>query len=271
MVSNGALAGMAVSAVISAALPIGAWLAARRSVTVSVRNIVAGAVLFVLFARGVEWGIFVCAPRVAPPLNPWLLAHMPALALYGAVVSGVVEETGRFLGLRYLAGPRTDPGTPIAYAIGHGGAEAVIVGLIGVLGALLVSLLINTGQLDATLGGYLSKTTLLQMRGLEQATAPMMMLGGVERACSFIFQVALTLVVWRAVRTRAPWLFVAAVLAHVALNLPAWLAVTGLLRAPLWIYEGIYAIPALGLLAIVVIRLQPERPAEAAGARSFML
>ena len=270
MVSNGALAGMAVSAVISAALPIGAWLAARRSVTVSVRNVVAGAVLFVLFARGVEWVIFVCAPRAAPPLNPWLLAHMPALALYGAVVSGVVEETGRFLGLYYLARPRTDPGTPVAYAIGHGGAEAVIVGVIGVLGALLVSVLINTGQLDTTLGWY-SKTTLFQMRGLEQATAQVMLLGAVERVCSFIFQIALTLIVWRAVRTRAPWLFAAAVLAHVALNLPAWLAVTGLLRTPLWIYEGIYVIPALGLLAIFLIRLQPERPSARAAARSFPL
>ena len=271
MVSNGALAGMAVAAAISAALPIGAYLIARRSLTLSIRNVAAGAVLFILFARGLEWVIFVSVPRVAPQLNTWFLTHAPVLALYGAVVSGVVEEAGRFVGLRYLARPRQDPGTAVAYAIGHGGAEAIVVGVLGVLGFFLVGLLINADQLEGTLGGYLSKTTLLQMRGLEQVTAPMMLMGGIERISCFIFQTALTLVVWRAVRDRAYWLLAAAVLAHIALNIPAWLAVTGLLQAPQWIYEGIYLIPALGVLAILIIRLQPERSPAAARTRSPML
>lgn len=271
MVSNGALAGMAATAIISAALPIGAYLVARRSFTLSIRNVLVGAVLFVLFARGLEWAIFMSAPRVAPQLNAWFMTHAPALALYGAVVSGVVEEAGRFLGLRYLARPRQDPGTAAAYAIGHGGAEAIVVGVLGVLSFLLVGLLINAGQLDATLGGYLSKTTLLQMRGIEKITTLMMLMGGVERISFFIFQIALTLVVWRAVRDRAYWLLGAATLAHIALNIPAWLAVTGLLRVSPWLYEGIYLIPALGVLAILVIRLQPERSPAAGRTRSLML
>src|SRR5665213_497731 len=194
MVSDGTLAGMAATAIISAALPLGAYLAARRSFTLSIRNVLVGAVLFVLFARGLEWVIFVSAPRVAPQLNAWFMTHAPVLALYGAAVSGVVEEAGRFLGLRYLARPSEDPGTAAAYAIGHGGAEAIVVGVLGVLGFFLASLLINTGQLDATLAGHLSKATLLQIRGLEQATALMMVMGGVERISFFIFQIALTLV-----------------------------------------------------------------------------
>jgi uncharacterized membrane protein YhfC len=270
MVSNGALAGMAAAAIISAALPIGAYLAARRRFTLSMRNLFVGAVLFVLFARGLEWVIFVSAPRLAPQLNAWFMTHTPVLALYGAVVSGVVEEAGRFLGLRYLARPSEDPGTAAAYAIGHGGAEAIVVGVLGALGFFLAGLLINAGQLDAALGGHLSKTTLLQIHGLEKATALMTLMGGVERISFFIFQIALTLVVWRAVRRRAWWLLGAAVLAHIALNIPAWLAVTGLLRAPPWLYEGIYLIPALGVLAILVIRLQPERLA-AGRTRSLML
>lgn len=264
MVSNGALAGMAVAAVISAALPVGAYLIARRRLTLSIRNVAAGAVLFILFARGLEWVIFVSVPRAAPQLNAWFMTHTPALALYGAVVSGVVEETGRYLGLRYLAKPRQDPGTAVAYAIGHGGAEAIVVGVLGVLGFVLVGLLINADQLDATLGDYLSKSTLMQMHGLEQVTGPMMLVGGIERISCFIFQTALTLVVWRAVRDRAHGLLAAAVLAHIALNIPSWLVGTGLLQVPLWIYEGVYLVPALGVLAILISRLQPERTPAAA-------
>lgn len=271
MVSNGAFEGMAACAVVSAALPIGAYLIARRSMALSLRNVLAGAVLFILFARGLEWVIFVSVPRLAPQADAWLRSHTPMLALYGAAVSGVIEEAGRFIGLRYLARPQAASGTAIAYAIGHGGAEAILVGVIGAMSIFAVGLLINIGQLDSALAGYLARSTLSQMRGLEHATALMMLMGGLERACAFTFQVALTMVVWRAVRTGAYWLFGAAVLAHVALNLPVWLVVTGAIRLPLWIYEGIYAIPALGVLAILVIWLQPDRPPACAGARSFLL
>jgi len=271
MVSNGALAGMAVCAVTSAALPIGAYLIARRSMALCLRNVLAGAVLFILFARGLEWVVFVSVPRLAPQAEGWLRSHTPMLALYGAAVSGVIEEAGRLLGLRYLARPREAPGTAVAYAIGHGGAEAIVVGVIGAMSIFVVGLLINMGQLDSALGGYLSRSTLSQMLGLERATAPMMMLGGLERACAFIFQIALTLIVWRAVRTGAYWLFGAAVLAHIVLNLPVWLVVTGALQLPLWVFEGIYIIPAAGVLAILIIWLQPERPSVCFGARSFLL
>lgn len=271
MVSNEALAGMAVTAIVSTALPVGVFLAARRSMMLSLRNVVVGAVLFVLFARGLEWVIFESTPRIAPQLGVWFMAHAPVLALYGAVVSGVVEEGGRYLGLRYLARPREQTGTAVAYAIGHGGAEAIIVGVLGVFSALVVGVLINAGQLDSALDSYVSRTTLVQMRGLEHVTGPMMAIGGVERIGSFIFQFALTLVVWRSIRTNAPWLFAAAVLAHIALGLPAWLVVMGVLHISLWIYEGIYLIPALGVLAILVIRLQPERPSAASSARSLLL
>ena len=110
-------------------IPLGAlvWLALRRRTGVKV---------FLLGAAG----FFVSQMLVRQPLLALLgqtdgyrlftAAHPVAQALFLALTAGLAEETARYLVFCLLArNKQPERGTPLWYGLGHGGLEAVLVGL----------------------------------------------------------------------------------------------------------------------------------------------
>ena len=133
MVSQSAVTMMLIQMLICLALPIGlaVWVIKRRSHPQkgATKIFFIGMGIFFLFA-GILEGPFRGIARQFQH-TPW------AYALYGALLAGVFEEVGRFLGFKFIQkripDKMNDPETPFLYGLGHGGLEMILIGSVTVL------------------------------------------------------------------------------------------------------------------------------------------
>jgi len=248
VITNETIAGLGLSALIAMSLPFILFFVLRRRLDLRGRNVAVGAGVFILFAVVLEAAMHTYLLKLNPTTKAWFDANAMGFAVYAAFAAALFEETGRYLALRYVAKPVPGSGTPVAYGIGHGGAEAVLIGVniavIGVLGYLM-----STGQADSL---HLDAATTEQIRkGLEGATFGGALLGGVERISAVVLQIGLSLIIWQAVQTRRIIYYLGAVAFHFAFDLPAAMAQKQLLPLSGIEIEAGYALLALLVLAAI--------------------
>lgn len=208
---------------------------------------------------------------LAPSIAPWVQSTPGHMTLYFAglaLTAGLFESVGRWAGYRWLFPQGHIPylwETAVAYGIGHGAAESII--LVGVNSALsLVQAVTISGMtpealqaavpqesLDAVLA---ARTQYLAMTGI----APIW--GGVERILTMAFHVALALVVLRVfTRHQLRWLWVAVgIHALVDFVVPGMVNLWGL---PVWLSEAALAVVA-ALCVAFVVRTRNSAPGTAA-------
>jgi len=198
--------------------------------TLSERNMLVGAGVFFVFSQVLEKGMHVYLLQANPVTAAWFRTHAIAFAVYASLAAGLFEESGRYLGMRLLVLPSGNPGTAVAYGIGHGGLESIFVGTFALAQAFAFSVLLDLGKLEAALGSSLPPEALNQVRvSLEYLTLGGLALGTFERLVALLLQIALSLIVWRAVEARQRhlrWLALA-ILFHAAIDFPAGLLQAG--------------------------------------------
>ncbi len=146
----------------------------------------------------------------------------------------------------------TGDGTALGYGLGHGGAELWIIGVLVQIQWIVFAVIDNRGQLDTYLGNVPSDS-LMRIHLILASLSPQM--AGIfvlERVAALVFQIGLSLLMWRGVR--AGWLGILplAIVAHALIDAPAVLFQAGLL--PLYAVDGIYASLAL-IVAGVLVKL----------------
>jgi uncharacterized membrane protein YhfC len=260
MIANETIAGLAVGALIAFALPFVVFFLLRRPLDLRLRNVFLGAGVFVLFVVVLEAAMHAYLLKLNPATSAWFAANAMGYAVYGALAAAVFEETGRYLALRFLAKPVPGSGTPVAYGIGHGGAEAVLVALniavIAVLGYLMMTGQAGSLKLDA-------ETSEAVRKSLEGASFGASMLGGAERIIALVLQIGFSLIVWHAVRARKILFYFLAVAAHFAVDLPAAMVQRKLLPLSLYEVEAAYALLAL-LVLVAIWAFAPRAQGESA-------
>lgn len=236
---------MIVSMGISIGVPIAVTIYCYKKYKISFKNILVGAGIFILFALVLERGMHLYflkinfSTSIIIDSNPWIFA------IYGAFAAGIFEEVGRFVGFKFLLRGRTEKKDGIAYGIGHGGIEAIIIGGIAALQSVYFSLLINSGTLYSTLGGKLPKATLDQVSASIINTSPYLFLvSGIERLLAFSIQLGLSMVVLYAVRSKKYRYLLYAVLIHALIDFPAALYQKGVITN-VWIVEIICVVAAV--------------------------
>lgn len=118
-----------------------------------------------------------------------------AYGLFLGLSAGIFEETARFIFLKYLLKGRTRLSDGLAFGLGHGGIEAML--LVGING-IAALILYPMGSLDLAGSSYLS-----------------LLLGGIERIFAVSFHIGATLVVLHGIRVNKPWRYLMlAILLH---------------------------------------------------------
>lgn len=218
MVPVSSIVTMAIGAVIGIVTPflLAWWLVKRYKVRPA--TITIGAGVFIVFALGLESILHQVVLKGPSGLK--IMGNIWYYALYGGLAAGIFEETGRFLAMKYLL--KKEPGTAltgVAYGIGHGGAELLLIFGITMVSNIVMSVMINTGQAESLLAsapaGALEQAQ-AQFEQLEASTPGTFLLGIWERVSALILQVGLSLIVWTGVRKGGKWLwlFPAAILLH---------------------------------------------------------
>ena len=235
-------------------IPVGLVVFFRKKYHVSVKSFVVGCAVMLLFALVLEQMVHMVvlgsAAGVAIQSRTW------AYALYGALMAGVFEETGRFLAMRYvLKKEHKDAHNALMYGAGHGGFEMFVILSMGMVNNLIYALMINMGQTQTLLTSLddVSKNTLqAAFDTLIQTPSWQFALSPVERIAAITAQIGLSVIVWFAAtgkKSRMSFLFLAIAL-HALLDGVA--VVTSRSGMSLIAVEALVWVMAVGIVFVAV-------------------
>ena len=193
-------------------------------------SVLTGAMTFLIFALVLESIVHSIVFMVFPGIKDNVVAYM----LYGALMAGIFEETGRFLAYKLVLKKRTNRETAISYGIGHGGFEAVYILAATGINNFVYAGIINAGQFPALLD---------QLKAAGQDTSPIESLPEqlaafgiadiglpiLERVFAVMFHIALSILVFYAVKNGKIWMYFLAVILHALLDAPAALYQQGVI------------------------------------------
>lgn len=245
-----ALAAMVVTLVLSTMVPIaGAIIVARRWKNVS-GAVIAGALTFF----SMQMVLRIPLLQILLPRFGWfkaLSARPLAFLVFLSFSAALFEETGRFLAFRLLLKDRLVYQSGIAFGIGHGGIEAILLVGTTYVNNLVFSFMLNAGTLEAFLEGKLDPATISYI-GISLAnTLPSSFLAaGVERVLTLVFHIALSVLILEGlVRGRACRLYLAALCVHGGINLLVSLVARA--TGSIWLTELLLA--AVAMISLVYI------------------
>lgn len=219
MVSTASIVVMAISAILCFILPITVMVYYRKQRVIGYKPVVVGAMVFFVFSQVLEKLLHMAVLGNNIITNPILIA------IYGALAAGIFEEGGRYLAFRWVLKDRKDWGDGLAYGIGHGGIEMILIGSVSYVQYISFSNLINNGLFDATLYPNVTEAQAAQLGQLKDLLIHMpiqnILIGSAERIFAFGIQLALTFVVLYAVRSKKSIFVLWAVLLHALVDVPA--------------------------------------------------
>lgn len=243
---------MAANAFLGIAVPVCLAVYLVRKHRAKLSSILIGAGTFILFALVLESILHQLVLK--GPHGSDILGNTLLYALYGGLAAGVFEETGRFLSMKFLM--KKEPSKPlpgIAYGVGHGGAEMLIIFGITMINNLVISALINSGQADAIFAKVPEEAAgqlQAQLDQLQTLGAGTLLIGLWERFSALILHLGLSMLVWVAVRKGGKWLwlFPAAIVLHAIVDAGAVLLQksTGLVPLELIVMAEAIAVAAIG-------------------------
>lgn len=183
------------------------------------RPVFVGAVVFVVFQ------VIFRIPLMMEvlPKTQWFAHLMQFPISYGIFLgftAGLAEEIGRYIGYRTALHGQTSWITGIAFGVGHGGIEAMIlVGLVNV-NDLMFSLSINRGEFHAVVSSVRENIVVRIYTHLTHLEPFDTMLSGLERISVMFIQIAMSLMVLYGAKTKnAAWLMLA-IFVHTFVDAP---------------------------------------------------
>jgi len=223
---------------------------------------------------GVTWGLigagvvtFIGSQVVHLPLN-WALGllggergvaswPLPLMALVVGLSAGVCEEGARYLVLRFWRREARSWTQGVAFGAGHGGVEAILLGLMVAVNFVTMVVLRGMSLEELGLSGEILEQAQVQVDAFWAIPWYLPLLGGLERVFAVTIQIALSLLVMRALTHRnAGWLL-AAIGGHTLVDgVAVFLAGVGW---PPLALEGLVLLFALGGLALI-LALQRAEP-----------
>ncbi|SMO69773.1 Putative membrane peptidase family [Melghirimyces algeriensis] len=118
MVSSWSVFFMILTLMLSLTFPIIVLSYLYKKKQVSLKPILIGAAIFVIFSQSIERILNLYILQTTEWFNnPYLYA------IYGGLAAGLFEESGRFLGFRYLLKNHRGWKDGLSYGIGHGGID----------------------------------------------------------------------------------------------------------------------------------------------------
>ncbi|SAK87609.1 membrane protein [Caballeronia catudaia] len=259
MVSISTLLSLVLATLIIAAMPIVLYRKLRPRFAMAPREAILGIAVFALFAMIIERALH--GFMLSNPATSVWLRYPGVFIIYGAIAAGLCEEVGRFLAMKWLIsrepGALERHGPGLGYGIGHGGAEAWIVGVLVQVQWIIYAVLANRGTLDAHFANApleaIARIHLVLMT-LSPVSAGVFL---VERASAFALQLGFSALMWQMLRQRSRHALAVLVAVHAFFGLPAAMVQAGLL--PLIFADAVYLV--LGVIVAVALVLYYRRAA----------
>jgi len=235
-VSTASLIGMVLSLILSIGLPIVLLILVKIKLKAKLTSFVIGCATFIVFALMLEP---ILHSVVLTATGTLLTDNIILYGLYGGLAAALFEETGRLIAMKFFMKDSLNKPNALMYGIGHGGIEAILLVGMTYVSNLMTALMINSGALQASVelvDAELQQTTFEQIKVLWELPSWQFYMAGMERLAALILQIALSVLVYKAVakKNRTYWFIAFGI--HFAVDFLT-VVITGL-GAPVWIVEA---------------------------------
>ena len=248
-VGAGTFAGIIFSLCISIALPVVLLIVVHKKTKARMAMVVIGAATFFLFAMVLEQILHAVVLGVG---GERITGNIWIYGLYGGLAAGLFEEVGRFVAMRFAMKKQLNLPNALMYGVGHGGIEAILIVGLASVSNLVTSIMINAGTLEASLGALDQATkeaTLTQLSALWTTPSYQFFLSGIERIVAVTLHIALSVLVFQAVKLgkKRYWFWAFAI--HVGVDFATVIAANYL---NLVLVEVMLAVLVAGVVALTV-------------------
>ena len=199
-VGAGTFAGIIFSLCISIALPVVLLIVVHKKTKARMAMAGIGVATFFLFAMVLEQILHAVVLGVG---GERITGNIWIYGLYGGLAAGLFEEVGRFVAMRFAMKKQLNLPNALMYGVGHGGIEAILIVGLASVSNLVTSIMINAGTLEASLGALDQATkeaTLTQLSALWTTPSYQFFLSGIERIVAVTLHIALSVLVFQAVK-----------------------------------------------------------------------
>lgn len=220
-VPAGTISGMVFSLIVAIGGPIVLCIFIRKKYKADMLPFFLGCGTFFAFAMVLEQLLHLVVLFHLGTVSDLLASNVWLYAAYGGLAASLFEETGRFLTMKILMKKSLNRENALMYGAGHGGFEAILILGITSINNLVSAVMINSGSLISTLPeGTDVEQLLTTLSPLWTVPVWQFYLGGVERIMAMAIQIALSLLVYQAVRYRKRrHLFFLAILFHFLIDM----------------------------------------------------
>ncbi len=214
-------------------------------------------------------GTFIFSQIVHLPLNYALgllgggrgvaLWPLIPMALVAGLSAGICEEGARWLVLTFLAKKTRSWRAGLQFGAGHGGAEAIIFGLLALVSFVAMIALRSLDPAMLRLAGATADQ--VQTAAAQYWAQPwyMPIVAGLERVFAITLQITMALLVVRAVARKQVGYFLAAVGLHTVVDF--WAVWAGSTLGMVWVEIGVAIVAVACFWLILRLREEPVTPA----------
>ena len=223
-----------------------------------------GAITFIIFALALESSAHQYILSGNTAIGRMISGNPFLYAIYGGLAAGIFEEFGRFFCMitvmnRFMYQRENS----IIYGIGHGGIEAIVLGSFTMLQNLMIAIVLNDyGSVEAyasqagSAEASASITSLLNT--LVETPTSSYILSGVERMAALVLQIALSVLIYKAVVRKKYMYILLAIVLHALIDIIAAFYQTGLITN-LLLLEAIVVIYAIAVAVFAYRQYQSLR------------
>lgn len=221
MVQAGAIAAIIFNITICFGLPLGVfiWLLARYGRGM-VKPMLVGMLVFLIMQIAIRIPLVTVVLPHTPAFTR-LMEYPVSYGLFLGFTAGLAEEVGRWLGYKIFLRNRTNWATGVSLGVGHAGMEAALLVGLANINNLVHAMRINSGVFwhwaAANTNGHLAERIFTYLTHLNPLVTAM---AGLERILIFIVQIAFSLMVLYAVKTKNALWLVLAIFAHTFVDAP---------------------------------------------------
>lgn len=247
---------MVVIALVGVTIPVVLLLVFRKKNKADILAFIFGCSVFIVFALIIEATLHRLILPSAIGLkiqgNIWLFA------VYGGLMAGIFEETGRFTAFKILLRKKlNNDGNALMYGAGHGGFEAFYLLTVTMISYISIAVMMNTGMSATLTAGVADETARKALEAtfafLAQTPPPQLLMSIVERIPAVALHISLSVLVWFAVNDKDRfWLYPLAILLHAVVD--AVVVIMARNGLNVWIIEG--ALYVMTACCIIIARIE---------------
>lgn len=173
--------------------------------------------------------------------------------IYAGLMAGIFEESARYISFRWILKKNKSYKNSVAYGIGHGGIEAVLVAGVMYFNNIIAVIQINNRTFDnlinAASGTLKSSLTLVKTQ-LINAPSYTWGIAGIERVCTIIIQIGLSMLIFYSIKERKRIYFFLGILLHAVVDFVVALYQIGSIKNIAFVEEYLILIAVITLIII---------------------